>query len=686
VRGVDKKAIEGVVSAMSNIRIVAAAAALMTSAIAASSPVFAQSPGHPPVEAFGQLPNLVGPRLSPDGTHMLVIQSFEGRPLLAIYTIGAPAGTKPVAVPSPDWLIADARWAKNDRIIMYLQKNKQLGFEYENAKQLQTFGRAMVIGVTGDDEVVPFRHNPNFGSNVGIAAVEDFDLADPDRVFIPFYVTTDNLDPIAQASRLKGGGSTENMFQQDMFRVNVRTGDADIFGTGNAMTTQWFMDGNGQIVARIDQSINPLTDHLKGFSNGNLRDIASYDATSGGGAHVLGLSGDGKSLVRRALAGKTFGLVSVDLSSGTQTTLFSNPDYDLSEPVKDEWTGRVIGARYKDDAVKTEYFDPAGMALQRGIEQAFPNTTATVVSSDVAGDRVIVGSESPRQPLSYYYLDRKTHQAAELGSTFPGLRQSDLGEMKPYPYAARDGLPIHAYLTIPPGRVPNNLPVVVMPHGGPDSRDAIGFDWWTQFMANRGYAVLQPNFRGSSGYGSKFTGAGLHQWGLKMQDDITDGVKKLIADGIADPKRICIVGASYGGYAALAGATFTPDLYACAVSFAGVSDLPGMLLSERTRNGKDSDVISFWESRIGDDTAQLEATSPARRASQVKCPILLLHGDGDTTVSIAQSETEEAALKAAGKSVRFVRLQGDDHYLRLAATRIQMLKEVEAFLSANIGN
>ena len=208
-------------------------------------------------------------------------------------------------------------------------------------------------------------------------------------------------------------------------------------------------------------------------------------------------------------------------------------------------------------------------------------------------------------------------------------------------------------------------------------------------MANRGYAVLQPNFRGSSGYGAKFTTAGLHQWGLKMQDDITDGVKKMIADGIADPKRVCIVGASYGGYAALAGATFTPDLYACAVSFAGVSDLPGMLLSERTRNGNESVVTAFWKSRIGDsidDAVQLAATSPAGHASQVKCPILLLHGDGDTTVSISQSETEEAALKAAGKSVRFVRLEGDDHYLRLAATRVQVLKEVEAFLAANIGN
>jgi dipeptidyl aminopeptidase/acylaminoacyl peptidase len=662
---------------------------LLASAFADVSQSSAQTAGHPPPEAFGQLPSLSGPKLSPDGTHLLVIQSFEGRPILAVYTIGAPAGTKPVALPSPDWIIADAGWIKNDRIIMYLTKDKALGFQYEDAKQLQSWGRVITISATGDDDVVPFRHNPNFGNNVGIAAVDDVDLADPDSMFIPFYVRTDNLSPADEAQGLKGGSTPYNNFQLDMFRVNARTGDAQIFESGSASTTQWFMDGNGHVVARVDQTASPQVDQLKALSNGNWHDLGSYDASRGGGAHILGLTDDGKSLVRVDRSGAADALVALDLAKGTETPLFSNPTHDVSEPIRDEWTGRVVGARYEDDALQSVYFDPQRMALQRGIAQAFPNLTATAVSSDVARDRVIVGAESPRQPLTYYYLDRTTHQATAIGSTYPALSAADLGEMKPYPYAARDGLAIHAYLTLPPGRTAKNLPVVVMPHGGPDSRNSIGFDWWAQFMANRGYAVLQPNFRGSSGYGAKFTKAGLHQWGLKMQEDITDGVKKMIADGIADPKRVCIVGASYGGYAALAGATFTPDLYACAVSFAGVSDLPGMLLSERTRNGNESVVTAFWKSRIGDsidDAVQLAATSPAGHASRVKCPILLLHGDGDTTVPISQSETEEAALKAAGKSVRFVRLEGDDHYLRLAATRVQVLKEVEAFLAANIGN
>src|SRR3569832_168995 len=206
---------------------------------------------------------------------------------------------------------------------------------------------------------------------------------------------------------------------------------------------------------------------------------------------------------------------------------------------------------------------------------------------------------------------------------------------------------------------------------------------WHSSSPNRGYAVLQPNFRGSYGYGHKFTEAGLHQWGLKMQDDISDGVKKLIADGIANHKRVSIVGASYGGYAALAGAAFTPDIYACAVSFAGISDLPRVISGERARYGEKSGAVSFWISRIGspfDDSDQLRATSPARHADQVKCPVLLMHGEGDTTVPIEQSELMNSALKSAGKDVQFIRFPGEDLYMNLADTRIRVLTETEAFL------
>jgi len=212
----------------------------------------------------------------------------------------------------------------------------------------------------------------------------------------------------------------------------------------------------------------------------------------------------------------------------------------------------------------------------------------------------------------------------------------------------------------------------------------MAFDWWAQFMASRGYAVLQPNFRGSSGYGGHFVLAGDGEWAGKVQYDVQDGVAKLIADGIADPKRICIVGASYGGYMALAGATFSPDLYACAVSFAGLSDLDRMLYTGTTF---ESETVSIWKRRIGADVdkSKLVSASPANFVDRVKIPILLLHSDKDTTVPIEQSQIENDALKHAGKQVEFITLSGDDHDLEFPDTRIKLLTEIERFLAAHIG-
>jgi dipeptidyl aminopeptidase/acylaminoacyl peptidase len=215
------------------------------------------------------------------------------------------------------------------------------------------------------------------------------------------------------------------------------------------------------------------------------------------------------------------------------------------------------------------------------------------------------------------------------------------------------------------------------------------FDFLRQFLANRGYAVLQPNFRGSSGYGYPFTKAGLHQWGLKMQDDISDGVKKAIADGIADSKRVCIFGASYGGYAALAGATLTPELYACVISYAGPSNLPNLLGYDKRQFRENFTNGSWTSTRMGDiftDSAQLDASSPALHAKNVRAPVLLLHSEQDVTVPIEQSEMMAAALQNAGKDYQFVRINGDDHYLSVSQTRKRVLEELEKFLAAHIGS
>jgi dipeptidyl aminopeptidase/acylaminoacyl peptidase len=254
-------------------------------------------------------------------------------------------------------------------------------------------------------------------------------------------------------------------------------------------------------------------------------------------------------------------------------------------------------------------------------------------------------------------------------------------------YKARDGTVIPAHLTLPPGAETRNLPLVVLPHRGPEARDYAEFDWWAQFLATRGYAVLQPQFRGSTGFGDAFRLAGRRQWGGLMQDDVTDGVHALIERGIADARRICVVGAAYGGYAALAGAAFTPDLYACAVSINGVANLSDMLQYEEELGGSESNRAGYWRDSIGPRLdPSLDAHSPVKAAARVRAPVLILYSADDTVVPPSQSQDMAHALKEEGKTVKVVELKGDDHWLSYTETRTQMLQELDTFLSAHLRN
>lgn len=667
----------------------AALAAVLSAVLSGLSAASAQT-GRPlpPVEAFGSLPFISEPRLAPDGKHFAAIQSVDGRPVAVIYQVNAPAGTQPLVFGSSKWVVADIYWAKNDRLIVVTKTSFRVPTDPNLV--LRSLYRAMAVSTGSDDPVELFSNNDLADSvayNQNPIIVSDAALDDPDNVYMPLWTI-----PVDDRTKNDVGatfGGIDPNFRNILYRVDIHTGRASIAQDGGTLGQDWIMDGHGGIVARVENLHAPLVDRLQSYTTGSWRDLRDFDATGDKGAGIAGVSLDGTSLVRFTQAPRA-ALLRVDLSTGQDAgPVFADNTFDVDASINDEWTHRVIGASFVADRREFTYFDPAREAVQKGIEAVFPGAEAVAVTSTRAGDTVIVAVQSPKQPPTYYFLDRASHQATKIASEYPDLQPEDLGDMKPYPYKARDGLDIPAYLTLPPSRQAHNLPVVIMPHGGPDARDSLRFDWWAQFLANRGYAVLQPNFRGSSGYGRAFTEAGLHQWGLKMQDDISDGVKKLVADGIADPKRVCIVGASYGGYAALAGATFSPDLYACAVSVAGVSDLPAMLTWESEQAGRHSQNVSFWASRIGDataDAARLHATSPALHADQVRAPVLLLHGIGDTTVPIEQSEEERDALVRAGKKVEFVQLPGTDHYLSLAETRIQVLTEIERFLKTNIGN
>jgi dipeptidyl aminopeptidase/acylaminoacyl peptidase len=275
--------------------------------------------------------------------------------------------------------------------------------------------------------------------------------------------------------------------------------------------------------------------------------------------------------------------------------------------------------------------------------------------------------------------------AKPIGPAFKDVGAADVSEVRFISYAAADGTKIPAYLTLPSGRPHDHMPLVVLAHGGPTAQDNPGFDWWAQALASRGYAVLQPEFRGSEGFGWGHLSAGFGQWGRKMQTDLSDGVRYLASQGLIDSKKVCIVGASYGGYAALAGPTLDRGVYRCAVSVSGISDPHAMMRWLRSRQiAADSISLRFMTRFMGVesyDDPRLSEISPMSHAADADAPILLIHGTSDTIVPIGQSIDMESALRSAGKPVEFVRLDSEDHWLSRSETREQMLSATAAFLA-----
>jgi dienelactone hydrolase len=307
---------------------------------------------------------------------------------------------------------------------------------------------------------------------------------------------------------------------------------------------------------------------------------------------------------------------------------------------------------------------------------------------DAQGDLWLLYVSGPTVPGEYAMYERSAAHVTILSSPYPALRNAALRPTTIVPFRSRDGTALWGYLTSPPGAGPHAL--VVMPHGGPEMRDSYSYDFFVQFLASRGYSVFQPNFRGSEGSGRSFVVAGRRQWGRRMQDDITDGVHALIQTGAADASRICILGSSYGGYAALAGITLTPSLYRCAISIAGVSDLPRMLDWVRHTYNARIGAYDYWTTLIGDPATmgdELIAVSPARHAAQVRAPLLLIHGDADSVVPIEQSNMMNEAMRGSGRPVQLVTFEGEGHSWPSWAGRdlISMMQKVQDFLDQNIG-
>ena len=372
----------------------------------------------------------------------------------------------------------------------------------------------------------------------------------------------------------------------------------------------------------------------------------------------------------------------VDVDTGKVTPIDETAPGDFGF-LRDPTTHTAIGYVVEGDSPKTVLYDPNLAAQFAKVQRAFKGESVSLVSSSADYKRLVVHTSAGSDSGSYYLFDVPTHSVSEIGLEYPAVGPTQTGLVKMFHYKAQDGTPIDAVLTLPPGRDPKNLPVVVMPHGGPEARDSLHFDWWAQAFAGRGYAVLQPNFRGSSGYDVAFRDAGYGQWGRKMQTDVSDGLVALAAEGVVDPKRACIVGWSYGGYASLAGVTIQKGFYRCSVAGGAVANLETMLDFEDPSGTSVNAGIRRWKTFMGAKTGSdpaLHAISPALHASEADAPILIIHGDDDTVVPINQAREMKASLDAAHKPAELLILKDEDHWMTRPEGRTEVMKASVAFV------
>jgi dipeptidyl aminopeptidase/acylaminoacyl peptidase len=346
----------------------------------------------------------------------------------------------------------------------------------------------------------------------------------------------------------------------------------------------------------------------------------------------------------------------------------------------------LVGVFFESDKLRFKGLTPESEKLQSDVDEALPRSVNIPISRSRDGSRSLYFSSSDRDPGSYYLVDTQKREFGVFARRCPWLTTDQMVDMQPIEYKARDGLVIHGYLSIPPGSSGKNLPLVVLPHGGPNERDSWRFDSTVQFLANRGYAVLQMNFRGSTGYGLKFMRAGFKEWGGKMQDDITDGVKWAIAEGIADRNRIAIFGASYGGYAALMGLIGTPELFRCGISYAGVTDVRALTRGSLTGELRREEQ-TILRQRIGDyraDQKHLDAISPVRLVEKIQAPILLAYGAKDPKVKIEQARDLAKALKKKRKKFELIIEPNEGHGFFSEKAQTNLFNRIEAFLKENL--
>lgn len=631
----------------------AATAALGQSPTAPAGPAAAsERPPLIPTEALARQPLLTGPRLSPDGSRLLAMLATPGKATLGLIPIRDTAAIRTFPLPK-DYEVVSYRWAGNDRVLISVGQTGRLFDEEIYVTRLVSYQPA-----TGK---VAFVGRESQG-----AEGDDVLYVDPDGRWLLLSIQRTIFD------------------YPSVFRVDLETGDMKEVVRSRPDVWEWYADERGVVRAGIGFEQRKWSMVYRTGEGQPFRRAGSarYDdrkaslglirfALDSDEGFVLSSEQTGRDAVYR------FNFATLE----TGEKVFESPTNDVSDIVLTPDGKSVHAAYYTDERDRVEWFDPKMRKIQADIDRAVGSKEAWIVSRSRDDTKMLVLVTGANDPGSYYYYEPAGGVMQRLAMVNERMKGHRLAPSRPVAYKARDGLTIHGYLTLPLGREAKNLPLIVMPHGGPfGERDRGDYDREVQLLANRGYAVLQPNYRGSESYGRDFEEKGNGQWGRAMQDDLDDGMDWLVKEGIADPKRVCLVGASYGGYAALWGATRNPERYRCAASFAGLSDLSRQLRYSRNFFGNRKSARK-WQDRVrGDPNFQLAEISPIDQVARLNVPVFLAHGDDDKTVPVKQSSLYAKALAKAGKTHEYYAYPGEGHGLTDPANLRTYLDRLEAFL------
>ena len=629
-------------------------------------PALARAAEPLPVEAFSRLPHFSSPALSPDGSQLAYLMSvpeLDGSLLLVAQQLPLWRSERQFLLKSDstrvriNWF----DWANNRQLLVSAR------FADERWGVASTELRLLVVDATGEDAPRPlFEPKPHRWTPQIQDRVLDFLPDDPEHILVAW----DDDEPN----------------QPTVYRVNLDTGERQRVQRGTLKIIDWWTDRQGRLRlgAAPDHKSGETRIYHRGLDDDDWRLLFDFSAQGKDAKEALGFGSDPQTLYYTAYDGGFKALYKMRLDTQEITLAHQDPDYDVDGPlIYSSKTRDAVGIHHAPAPKGRIYWDARFASLQAEVDEALPGFHNYLDGFSRDEDTYLVHSVADTQPGVYYrgYQGKRNPKSLVLMTRqYPELGDEPLYEQRELVYAARDGLEIEAYLSLPL-EAQGPLPAIVLAHRGPQTRVVRGFDYWVAFFTNRGYAVLRPNFRGSAGYGYAFSRAGTQQWGLQMQDDLTDAANWLVAEGIADKERLCIVGRSYGGYAALMATVKTPELFRCAISFAGISDLRKFIGARRGYG----DQGRLNEDQIGRRSGDLKARSPLHHASEIKTPILLAHGEDDRVVDVAQSRIMAEELEDQGKQVEYLELPDGDHYLSVQANRHAFFRAMDRFLAQHLG-